>query len=78
MLKVLVLICSSSLDHAACTPETAIDVVRAMRVSSSQQCAFMGQALLAPTALKPDSDKQYVKIMCMREPVQTLASAAKQ
>ena len=71
MLKVLVLICSSSLDHSACTPETAIDIVRMMRVSSPQQCAFMGQAMLAPTALTPDPEKQYVKIMCVPEAVQT-------
>lgn len=77
MLKVLVLICSSSLDHAACNSETALDVVRAMRVSSPQQCAFMGQALLAPTGLKPD-ENQYVKIMCVPEQVQTVASAARQ
>ena len=50
MLKVLVLICASSLDHSACTPETALDVVRALRASSPQHCAFMGQAMIAPTA----------------------------
>ncbi len=77
MLKVLVLICSSSLDHAACTPDTALDVVRAMRVSSPQQCAFMGQAMIAPTALKPENDKQYVKVMCVPEKLLT-ASAVKQ
>ena len=67
MLKILVLICPMSLDHAACNPDTALDVVRTMRVSTPQQCGFMGQALLAPTALAPESDKQYVKIMCVRE-----------
>ncbi len=77
MLKVLILICSSSLDHAACTPDTALDVVRAMHVSSPQQCAFMGQAMIAPTALKPEGDKQYVKILCVPDQVVT-ASAAKQ
>lgn len=75
MLKILVLICPMSLDHAACTPDTAVDVVRSMRVSSVQQCVFMGQAMLAPTALVPDPSKQYVKVMCLREPVDTIALA---
>lgn len=75
MLKILVLICPMSMDHAACNPETAIDIVRSMRVASPQQCAFMGQALLAPTALAPDPGKQYMKIMCVPEPAQTIALA---
>lgn len=67
MLKILVLICPMTLDHAACTPETAIDVIRSSRVSSAQQCGFMAQAMLAPTSLAPDQDKQYVKVVCLRD-----------
>ena len=75
MLKILVLICPMSLDHAACDTTNALDVVRAMRVSSPQQCGFMAQALMAPTAMAPDPDKQYMKVVCVRDPATTLASA---
>lgn len=67
MLKVLLLICPMSMDHAACNQETALDVVRAMKVATPQQCGFMGQAMLAPTALVPDPKTQYLKVMCVRE-----------
>ena len=73
MLKILVLICPAAIDHAQCDLSTATDVIRSMRVSSAQQCGFMGQAMLAPTALVPEPGKQYVKIMCVRDPVETVA-----
>ncbi len=66
MLKVLVLVCPIALSHSACNVDTAIDVVRSMPVSSPQQCGFMGQTAIAPTALVPDPSKQYLKIMCVR------------
>ncbi len=75
MLKILVLICPMALDHAACDASNAIDVVRAMRVSSPQQCGFMAQAMLAQTSLAPDPGKQYMKVVCVRDPDQTVASA---
>lgn len=75
MLKILVLICPMSLDHAACNPDTALDIVRSMRVSTPQQCGFMGQAIIAPTALVPDPTKQYVKVMCVHVPGETIALA---
>lgn len=73
MLKVLVLICASSTDQAACDVHTAVDVITTARVNTPQQCGFMGQAMLAPTSLVPDPDKQYMKIVCVRDQV---ASAA--
>ena len=75
MLKVLILICPMSLDHSACTVDTATDVIPSMSVSSPQQCGFMSQAMLAPTSLVPESGKQYVKVVCTRDPQQTIASA---
>lgn len=75
MLKILVLICPMSVDHAACDTHTATDVIRSMRVSSPQQCGFMGQATLAPTSLVPEPGKQYVKIMCVRDQPETVALA---
>lgn len=73
MLKVLVLICASSTDPAACDIHSAMDVITTARVNTPQQCGFMGQAMLAPTTLVPDPNKQYMKIVCVRDQV---ASAA--
>lgn len=73
MLKILVLICPMSVDHAACDVHTATDVIRSMRVSTPQQCGFMGQAMLAPTSLVPDPGRQYVKVMCVPDQAETVA-----
>ena len=73
MLKILVLVCPMTVDHSACDQSTATDVIRAMRVSTPQQCGFLGQAMLAPTSLVPEQGKQYVKIMCVREESETIA-----
>ncbi len=75
MLKILILICPMAVDHQHCDRDTAIDIVQSMRVSSPQQCGFMGQAMLAPTSLVPEPGKQYVKILCVRDHDQTLALA---
>ena len=75
MLKILILICPMAVDHQHCDRDTAIDIVQSMRVSSPQQCGFMGQAMLAPTSIVPEPGKQYVKILCVRDHEQTLALA---
>ena len=75
MLKILVLICPISVDHAACNASSALDVVRAMQVSNPQQCGFMAQALMAQTTIAPDPGKQYMKVVGVREPADTVASA---
>lgn len=67
MLKILLLICPAALDHAACDQHNAIDVVRAFRVPSAQQCGFLGEAMLAPTTLVPAPKDGYLKIVCLRE-----------
>lgn len=75
MLKILILICPMSLDHAACDVTNATDVIRAMRVATPQQCGFMAQAMLAPTTLVAEPGKQYMKVVCVRDPAQTVALA---
>ena len=75
MLKILILICPIAVDHAHCDRDTAVDIIQSMRVSSPQQCGFMGQAMLAPTSLVPEPDKQYVKLLCIRERGASLALA---
>ena len=75
MLKILILICPMAVDHQHCDRDTAVDIIQSLRVSSPQQCGFMGQAMLAPTSLVPEPDKQYVKLLCIRERGASLALA---
>ena len=67
MFKVLILICATSIDHAACTPQTATDVVRGPVAHSIQQCIMESQAPLAQTSLAPEAGKQYMKVVCASE-----------
>jgi hypothetical protein len=67
MLTVLVLICSMTTPGADCDTKTAIDVIHTAQTNTPQQCGFMGQSMLAPTALAPQPGKQYAKIVCVRQ-----------
>ena len=67
MFKVLILICAATIDHAACTPQTATDVVRGPVARSMQQCITESQATLAQTSLAPEVGKQYMKVVCASE-----------
>jgi hypothetical protein len=53
---------------ADCDQRTAVDVIATTEAPTPQQCGFLGQALLAPTSVAPEPGKQYMKIMCVREP----------
>lgn len=61
---VLILVCSMALDHAACQPETAIDVVQGPKVANELECGKIGQTTIAGTALTPRPGLEYVKIVC--------------
>ncbi|QXX76328.1 hypothetical protein MHY1_03168 [Methylovirgula sp. HY1] len=63
---VLILVCSMALDHAACQPNTAVDVIRGPKIANEMQCGKMGQATLAANgaALAPRPGLEYVKIVC--------------
>lgn len=61
---ILILVCSMALDHAACQPDTAVDVVHGPKVASEMQCGFIGQTTLAGTAIAPRPGLEYVKIVC--------------
>ncbi len=67
MLKTVVLICAVSTPQDQCTQATAVDVIQGERVNTPQQCAFLGQALLAPTSVAPEPGRQYAKIVCVRD-----------
>ena len=64
MFKVLILICAASLDHAACTPDTAIDIVRGPPARSLSQCVHESQTTLAQTSIRPEMGEQYMKVVC--------------
>jgi hypothetical protein len=61
---VLILVCSMSMDHAACQPDTAIDVVQGPKVDNQMMCGLFGQSMIAQTALVPREGEEYLKIMC--------------
>ena len=64
MFKVMILICSIGVDHAACTPNTAIDIVRGPPARTSSQCVHESQTTMASTSIKPEPGKQYMKVVC--------------
>lgn len=64
MYKVIILICSLGVDHAACTPDTAIDIVRGPPAHSISQCIHESQSTLAMTSIGPELGKQYMKVVC--------------
>lgn len=60
----MILICAASLDHTACTPKTAIDIVRGPVAHTVTQCIQESQDTLAQTSIAPVPNKQYMKIVC--------------
>ena len=64
MFKVLILICAMGVDRSACTPATAIDVVRGPPAHTMSQCIHESQTTLAQTSIAPEPGRQYMKIVC--------------
>ena len=64
MFKVLILICSVGIDRSACTPQTAVDVVRGPLAHTMSQCMHESQTTMALTSIAPEAGKQYMKIVC--------------
>ncbi len=61
---ILILVCSMALDHAACQPDTAVDVVRGPNVANEIECGKIGQTTIAATAVAPRPGIEYLKIVC--------------
>jgi hypothetical protein len=66
MLKIIALICSAATPNADCNEHTALDSVFVGRAIGPMQCGFLGQALVAPTAIAPEPGKTYLVIRCVR------------
>jgi hypothetical protein len=64
MFKVLILICAVGVDRSACTPQTAIDIIRGPVAHTMSQCVHESQTTMAQTSIAPDPGKQYMKIVC--------------
>ncbi len=63
---IVILICSMAIEHSACQPNTAIDVVQGPKVENERMCAFYGQTTVAGTAIVPREGQEYMKVMCTR------------
>jgi hypothetical protein len=63
MIKLVILICALTLDHAHCQPETARVVMTGPESESQAACMFRGQAYLADSAIEVHTG-EYVKIEC--------------
>jgi hypothetical protein len=63
---VLILVCSMTLDRAACQPDTARAMVQGPHVASELSCGQLGQITIAQTAaeVRPEPGKEYLKIVC--------------
>lgn len=64
MYKVMILICAVGVDHTACTPDTALDIVHGPPAHSLSQCMTESQTTLATTSIAPEVGKQYMKVIC--------------
>ena len=64
MFTVLILICSTTIEQAACTSDNAYDVVRGPYARTISQCIQESQATIAATSLAPEPGKQYLKVVC--------------
>jgi hypothetical protein len=74
MIKVLVLVCNASLAPQDCTPQNAIDVIKAPDANNEVMCAMQAQAYMAQTSLSRRRDRAYLKIVCRRgEPPEAVA-----
>jgi hypothetical protein len=63
---IVILICAMAVDHAACQPDTAVDVVQGPKVANERECGFFGQTTVAGTAIAPRPGEEYMKIVCQR------------
>ena len=63
--KVVLLICATSLPRAECQPESALDVILGPETTSLSFCGFQAQAFLARMAFSEKlHEGTYLKIQC--------------
>jgi hypothetical protein len=64
--SVLILVCSLALDHEACQPDTAVNVVQGPKVENQMMCGLLGQTTISTTAVAPRPGEEYLKVVCKR------------
>ena len=64
MLKMLILVCSSSVSPPDCQLETALDVIHGPQVASIFECGMASQALAAQSTILRNAPKEYMKVKC--------------
>jgi hypothetical protein len=74
MLKMLILVCSTSLSPADCQPETAIDIIQGPQVASVFECGMASQVMAAQTSVLRHAPDEYMKVKCSRVKVADAAS----
>ena len=62
--SIVILICSTTLSHSGCQPDTALDFVRGPQVDNPVMCALNAQTMLARTDLVQVGGAQYMKVVC--------------
>lgn len=65
MFKIVILVCSLTVDPRHCNVATAISVTHGPDAANELMCGRDGQAYLAQTELVPQPG-EYVKIQCVR------------
>ena len=64
MLKMLILVCSSSVSPPDCQLETALDVIHGPQVASVFECGMASQVLAAQSTILRNAPKEYIKVKC--------------
>jgi hypothetical protein len=62
--SLVILICSITLSHLDCQPDTAFDVIRGPPVDNPMMCGLNAQTMMARTDLVRGDATQYMKVMC--------------
>ncbi len=64
MTKILILVCSLSTPVEECSPMNAVSAMRGPDVPNYMMCGLYGQSQLAQSAIGPQQDSEYEKIVC--------------
>jgi hypothetical protein len=64
MTKILILVCAVSTPVEECSPMNAISAARGPDVQNPIMCGLFGQSQLAQSAIGPQGEAEYEKIVC--------------
>lgn len=64
MLKMLILVCASSVSPSDCQLETALDVIHGPLVASLFECGLASQAITARSTILRNAPHEYMKVKC--------------